>query len=203
MLSIMATSVCTVFMHLADDAQIFGVPDNFSAFPFESYLGKLKGMVHKSHHVVQQIVRRLSERDVCDSLPEDETLLKHRHKAGPQIEGRPDLIQYGGAQVGRTHISSDRRDQRDCCFIVDNHVCIVRNILAANPVSELYIVYSVYGNVAALFDTPVDSTNIGIRVVSELSDEVFFATFDNRWHKCAHLPLDDDHAVAIQLLHDS
>ena len=31
-----------------------------------------------------------------------------------------------------------------------------------------------------LFDMPVDSRNVGIRVVSELSDEVFCVTFDNR-----------------------
>jgi hypothetical protein len=79
----------------------------------------------------------------------------------------------------------------------------VRNLLAANALGELYIVYSVYEKVEPLFDVPVDSTDVGIRVVSELSDEVFFATFDKRWRKCAHLPIDDDHVAAIQLLHES
>jgi len=81
--------------HIADDARIYGVLDNFSAFLFESYLGKLKGMVHKSHHVVQQIASGLSEREVSNTLPENRTVLKHRHHNGPQIEGRPDLLQYG------------------------------------------------------------------------------------------------------------
>jgi len=52
-----------------------------------------------------------------------------------------------------------------------------------------------------VFDMPVDSTDIGIHIVSELSDEVFYTAFDNRWHKCVHLPLDNNRAVAIQLLH--
>jgi len=189
--------------HIADDARMFGVLDNFSGFPFESFLGSLKAMVHKSHQVVQQIVRRISERELSESLPEQRTVLKHQHKCGPEIEGRADLLQYGGARVGCTHISSDRKDTRDCCFAVDNHVCVVRNILAASHSDELYVAYSVYEKVEPLFDNPVDSTDVGIHVVSELSDEVFFSIFDNSWHKCARLPLDDGHAVAILLLHGS
>jgi len=187
--------------HIADEARTFGVLDNFSGFPFESYLGSLKGMVNKSHQIVQQIVRRISERELSETLPEDRMVLKHKHKCGPEIEGRPHLLQYGGALVGHTHIASDRREQRDCCFVVGNHVCVVRNILAASQSDELYLVYSVYEKVEPLFDTPVDSTDVGIHVVSELSDEVFYATFDNSWHKCARLPLDNSRAVAVQLLH--
>ena len=189
--------------HIADDARMFGALDNFSAFPFESYLGSLKGMVRKSHQVVQQIVRRISEKELSESSPEEKTVLKHQHNCGPEIEGRPDLLQYGGAIVGSTHVASDRRDERDCCFKVDNYVCIVRNILATSQADELHVVYSVYENVEPLFHTPVDSTDIGIHVVSQLCDDVFFAKFDNRWRKCAYFPLDTDHAVAVQLLHES
>jgi hypothetical protein len=110
--------------------------------------------------------------------------------------------QYGAAQVGRIHIACDRRDQRDCFFLVSNHVCVVRNLLAASPVSELYVVCSVYENVEPLFRKPVDSADVGIHVVSELSDEVFYTTFNSTWHKCAYLPLDNEHTVAIQLLHE-
>jgi len=189
--------------HIADDARMFGVLDNFSGFPFESYLGSLKRMVNKSHQVVQQIVRRISERELSETLLEDRTVLKHKHKSGPEIEGRPHLLQYGGARVGHTHIASDSRYQTDCCFIVDNYVCVVRNILAESDSHELYIVYSMYEKLEPLFHSPVNSTDIAIHVVSELSDEVFYTTFDNRWRKCARLPLDDNRAVAIQLLHRS
>lgn len=146
-------------------------------------------------------MRRISERELSESLPDDRTVLKHLHKCGPEIEGRPDLLQYGGARVGRVHISSDRKDRRDCCFRVDHHVCVVRNILAADFSDELHVVYSVYEKVEPLFDTPIDSTDVGFHVVSELSDEVFFTTFDSRWRKCALLPLDDGRAVAVLLLH--
>ena len=39
--------------------------DNFSCFKFENYFGSLKELVHKGRptYIVQQICRRLSERD--------------------------------------------------------------------------------------------------------------------------------------------
>jgi len=92
------------------------------------------------------------------------------------------VLQYGSALVGRRHNASDRRDERDCCFIVNNHVCVLRNILAASHSDELYIVYSTYKKVEALFDTPVSSTDVGIYAISELSTDFLFAIFDNGWH---------------------
>jgi len=189
--------------HITDDARVFGVLDNFLGFPFESYLGNLKGMVNKSHQIVQQIVRRISERELSEAVPGDKTVLKHKHSSGPEIDGMSHLLQYGGAVVGRLHIATDRQNLSDCCFVVGSHVCVVRNILAASRLNDVHVVYSVYEKVEPLFNTPVDSTDVGIHIVSDLSDEVFYATFDNRWHKCARLPLDDGHAVAIQLLHQS
>ena len=48
----------------------------------------------------------------------------------------------------------------------------------------------------------VDSTDVGIHVISELPGDVLFTTFDNRWPKCACFSLDNDHAVAVQLCPD-
>ena len=48
-------------VHLADDVESYGVLDNFSAFSFESFLGKLKRLVRKPTFPLQQVIRRLSE----------------------------------------------------------------------------------------------------------------------------------------------
>lgn len=154
--------------HITENARMFGVLDNFSGFPFENFLGSLKGLAHKSRQVVQQIVRQISDRQLSDDLPEDGTVLKNQHKCGPEIEGRPDQLLYRGAQVGHMHISADRRDQRDCCFIFNNHVCVVRNLLATSHSDKLYIVYSVYDKVEPLSEMSTDSTDVGIHVISAL-----------------------------------
>lgn len=47
--------------HLSSDCKIFGNLDNFSSFPFESYLGKIKRLVKSPHRPLQQIHNRISE----------------------------------------------------------------------------------------------------------------------------------------------
>ena len=48
-------------LHLANDVERFGLLDNFSAFVFESFLGRLKRLVRKPNYPLQQVIRRLSE----------------------------------------------------------------------------------------------------------------------------------------------
>lgn len=56
-------------IHLADDVRTFGSVDNCSAFPFESYLQKLKRMVRSGNNALVQIVKRLGEVDNTVNIP--------------------------------------------------------------------------------------------------------------------------------------
>lgn len=63
-------------LHLADDVKHYSVPlDSLSAFPFESYLGKLKSLVHSAVCPLQQVVKRLDEieqhPDACTIRPKN------------------------------------------------------------------------------------------------------------------------------------
>ncbi|KAI0217238.1 hypothetical protein LSAT2_030900, partial [Lamellibrachia satsuma] len=49
-------------IHLAVDVRNFGHLDSYSAFPFENFLGKLKKLVRKPNFPLQQVIRRLSEK---------------------------------------------------------------------------------------------------------------------------------------------
>lgn len=48
-------------VHLAEDVRRFGPLNKVSAFPFESYLGKIKRMLRTPHKPLQQICKRLIE----------------------------------------------------------------------------------------------------------------------------------------------
>lgn len=51
-------------VHLADDVRNHRQPfDRISAFPFENYLDKLKGLVHSGLMPIRQMVKRLDEHD--------------------------------------------------------------------------------------------------------------------------------------------
>lgn len=49
-------------LHVADDVERFGALSTISAYPFESYLGRLKAIIRAGHNPLQQIARRLIER---------------------------------------------------------------------------------------------------------------------------------------------
>ena len=49
------------FSHVFDRVKLYGPLDNYSAFPYESYLGRLKQMVHGVYKPGVQICRRISE----------------------------------------------------------------------------------------------------------------------------------------------
>lgn len=51
------------FLHLSDCVRLFGSLDNFSAFPFENFMQKLKKMVRKTSQPLQQVVRRIVEQN--------------------------------------------------------------------------------------------------------------------------------------------
>ena len=50
-------------LHLADDVGKFGNLENFSSFPFENKLKDVKRLVRKPNFPLQQVARRLSERE--------------------------------------------------------------------------------------------------------------------------------------------
>lgn len=48
-------------LHLVDDVEKFGPVDNFSAYRFENYLGKLKKKIRKDDKPLEQIARLYTE----------------------------------------------------------------------------------------------------------------------------------------------
>jgi len=55
-------------VHLSEDVKIHGKLDNFSAFPFENYMQKLKQLIRKKNDHLIQLVNRLHEIDSHSSL---------------------------------------------------------------------------------------------------------------------------------------
>ncbi|XP_064466496.1 uncharacterized protein LOC135377765 [Ornithodoros turicata] len=58
-------------VHLAGDCLQHGPLDSFSAFPFESYLGRLKRMLRTTSNPLSQISRRVSELKHCGAPVND------------------------------------------------------------------------------------------------------------------------------------
>lgn len=71
--------------HLPDDVERYGTIDQFSAYCFENYLGVLKKMLRKPNKPLEQIIKRLAERDVQAIDKLTYPILKKSHTEGPLI----------------------------------------------------------------------------------------------------------------------
>ena len=186
-------------IHLADDVRRFGPLDNISAFPFENYLGHLKKHIRKPQHVVKQIINRISEKDFCrPSGALHFNLGAHRqHCSGPVNVDMQGMTQYKELQLQKFCI---KLNDKDNCVIIDENVCLVRNILSDS--SSEYLMYEKFESKEAFFSYPISSDSIGTFKVSRLSKKTEMCPVSAVQHKCVIMPYKSVW-VAIVLLHTS
>nr|XP_055062929.1 uncharacterized protein LOC129445985 [Misgurnus anguillicaudatus] len=114
---------------LVDDAKNFGALDNMSCFPFENHLGTMKRMVRRPQGAVQQLVRRISEKQRSLSLKSGKERANkplQAHFSGPTLPYVPVCMQYMKYRHEGKIISSREGSN---CFNVKGQVAVVRNIV--------------------------------------------------------------------------
>lgn len=178
--------------HLADDVRRYGCLDNISAFPFENYLGHLKGLVRKGTNPVGQLVSRLAEGDKSfncrNARVTDGNPCKQAHFNGPVPCGMADMEQYKQYVTEKLFLSCDTGDN---CVEIGNKVGIVQNILckADGFGHSCVIVFSPFEHKQALYEKPLLSEHLGIFSLSKLSESCTVYSVDDITRKCMLLPL--------------
>ncbi|KAL7377303.1 hypothetical protein ABVT39_025341 [Epinephelus coioides] len=156
-------------VHISDDVKQHGNLDEFSAFPFENYLGKLKKLVRKPDNPLAQIIRRLSEMD-NSTVREDclRRVLRKEHQNGPV----PPVLAGVFNQFKEVLLSGTviRTSEGDNCVKIHNSIAIVVNIILCG--GKIHLVYKEYRNRSSFFHYPMDSGDLGIFIVSDPSDEL-------------------------------
>ena len=189
-------------IHVPDDYEKFGVLDNISAFPFESFMLKLKKYVGRPGQELQQVVNRKYEETMLDECPYspavDELHLSKTHAAGPlgAFNSCPIDAQYGQAVYAGRKFSNSERD--NCICMNDRFGQIVNFIVIE---SKLYTLVRFFGNKTSFFTYPCPSENVGIVKCSNLKEEVVAVDL-KRVEKCMCFPLENDFYVA-KLLHET
>ena len=123
-------------VHLASDVKLFGPLDNFSSFPFENFLCRLKRYVRKPCGILQQIIVRIQEQSKIQlQLLESSSqktkntnylYLKEEHFSGPVPIST--LCKQYTRVVTRNFILTTRMPNN--CIVVDDDIGLVQNILA-------------------------------------------------------------------------
>lgn len=185
--------------HLSEDAKNFGLLDNFSSFAFESFLGNIKRLVRKPSLPLQQVIRRISEGQNLHGHTHVRvaTVAKKSHTHGPvprQFEAYP---QYQELHLPDCYISIHEGDN---CVLIGDKVALVRNILTNTQDTEKLVVYEKFGNMTNFFTYPLQSMDLRIAKVTDLTGNLSVCPVSSVVCKCVLLPFRRKY-IAFPLIH--
>jgi len=188
-------------VHLPDDVRNYGILDNVSAFPFESYLGRLKKLVRRPQMPCAQIVRRVQEGSCQPTVNEtnrDKEPFKRPHMEGPLPVAYFSFLQYKQYFGDEYFVSTGDGD--NCC-IIEGKVGIVKNILVNRGVGSLdaFVVFEEFENKISFFTDPLDSQLLSICVVDKLSGFHKVMPISHNLTKCLLLPFKSRFVVIPQM----
>lgn len=194
--------------HISDDVDRFGHLDNFSAFPFENYLGELKRLVKSPHKPIQQIYRRLKEipficRHYETDLSRNKISHKFEHNSGPIISN-VNCKQF--KQIfGKDFIFSINpySNANSYCLTKYNKVIQIQNILRSNDDNSTIIIGKQFQVYSSFYNYPFSSENLNIFKVTNLSEHVISVQFKDVIAKCMVFPQapEEDCSIVFPLLH--
>jgi len=157
-------------IHVATDVRRYGPLDTFSAFKFESFLGRLKKLIRKPNQPLSQIVRRIAESEanvaVFNGRQEQHKIEpKKEHSMGPLPFMQFAHCQYTTVENNGLFYSITKPDN---CVKIGKKIYLIRNIICQKD-KEVKLVCENYTKTGSFFTYPLCSTEIGIYEVSHLS----------------------------------
>ena len=154
-------------IHLADDVQILGHLDSFSAFPFENHLQIIKKLLRKHDRPLPQVVRRVVEIEANFLCPtnvnENQYILKRHHRGGPLIFG------CNGRQFREFHFNGIvlKCDvDADCCARFNESIVKIANII--ETCEGIFFVGQEYREITNFYNIPLESSRLDTYSVKRL-----------------------------------
>ena len=190
-------------LHVPDDYERYGVLDRISAFPFESYMQKLKGYVSRPGQELQQIVKRKHEQsllEICPNALNESAEMRRKHEGGPlgQFHECPVDAQFEEVFYNGKRYSTTRRDSYIC---VEGKYGKIVNFVQISD--KLYTLVQFFQYTSNFFVYPCPSLNVGIGKCRDLGNDIIAVDLA-RVEKCLSFPLNEsgDYYIA-KLLHES
>lgn len=180
-------------VHLCNYVKLWGPLDEFSAFKYENYMQKIKSKIRSSSRPLQQLVNRCIEENKLNI-----TTVK---KIYPILK-LCDINANGEKKIKSVqckdfYLSIKAAD--NCCSLLDGTTISLTKIYLKNE--QIYVIGKKYLNVKSFFHCPCDSLNIEIKKINELQYELVTILLSDIKSKCVKLPLCDEEAVVLPLLH--
>lgn len=184
-------------VHLPKECLEHGVLDGFGAFPFENYLGMIKGSVTSRVKPLQQVAKRETER--CQ--------MNQKNKVKPPSEllqmpiTNDPVEQVAGQQFFKICINDTifaLNDADSCCRMNDDSVVIIENIILSE--NGPLVKGRKFFNLSDYYVYPVPSSLLGVQKVSDLGDPCYWDHTSIKY-KCYLMPLSEQEYLCVPLLH--
>lgn len=161
-----------IILHLADDVKIFGPLNNFSAFPFESYMQPLKRKIKNGVKPLQQLVRRYAEEKICQLNREDKKINIGPLKMQNKLQNLP--ITENGCEPQFTGWMTEKfvlkLNKADSCVKMKNgDIVLIENLVTSKLDRSILIIGRKYETVKEFFNMPCSSHLLNMYSVTHLS----------------------------------
>ncbi|XP_076670003.1 uncharacterized protein LOC143369665 isoform X1 [Andrena cerasifolii] len=157
-------------LHICDDIKNFGALDNYSAFHFENFLGKLKKVLRKAEKPLQQLAKRYGEMQyagVSRSLTKSgEIIMKENHENGPIVSffHNKNITQYKKMQNDTLYLNCNN-DGNNCVMLKNEIAVSILNIIKTGK--DIYIVGHKFNIMKNLYKKPCPSSFLQIFIVTK------------------------------------
>jgi hypothetical protein len=201
-------------IHLPNDVLKHGSLDEFSAFPFENKLQKIKNLLRTSGRPLQQVVRRLEEIDRANSISQHHeepsnslaVRLTGFHCTGPLLPHLFSGDQYGKLECRGLYLTTKKPD--NCVFVNGPNgqvqVVVIENFVRLQ--GQMYVLGRKYLCQQNIYDYPLPSSLLNEVLAYQLSPDLqSFALNDVKW-KAVRIPTslpETGHFFICPLLHHS
>ncbi|KAB0790109.1 hypothetical protein PPYR_15576, partial [Photinus pyralis] len=181
--------------HVSDDIQSYGCLDNYSAFPFENYLGQLKQLVRTPNRPLAQLCRRLHEmsfNNISKPIVNPDIVYKFEHFNGPLPP--TSVINDNYRQYKKIHwkditISVKSHSIADCyCLTKQKTVVQIENILACINRKNTFFIVSEFEKYDSLYHYPINSKQLYIYKMKNLSTNMKIISHIDIQAKCIVIP---------------
>lgn len=195
-----------VLIHLQDDVNRLGPLDNFSAFPFENYLGQLKRLVKSPINPLAQICRRLSEAGNFLGFKKpivlQNTITHGQHTSGPVLQRVNINKQFKKVTCkGFTFCINKYVPADSYCLLHNRKLVQIENIITDSE-NTVLVIGKEFIDYKPYYIYPFESTTLDICIINKLSALKIWK-ISNIYAKCLVLPCNnpDNGFICFPLVH--